>query len=333
MPLIDTNTPATDTIPAPVWPVHPIVLDPVMPASSAAFNDLATSNIALSVTVLRDHATLFSAATGFGTGWQPITTDTPMVLASVSKLITSLTLARLAETGLIDIEAPVPWDLMAVAHDPGWNDVSVRELLQHSSGMPKMQESWFDEPGSCAIPLTEALSRPPTMTRSRWWYSNGNYCALGLLIESLTASRFDHPALRLVFEPIGITGPHLTVDGALDTDGPYPLGVGRLERLGAAGTWLASSDDVAAMLDSVTPDDLATMTHPAIMFDQYGWGHTGTVDGAKACAWVIDQGRTIVVGIVAGNRPDTGGRLCDRLIPAVAHDLGIWAGEPYRFPK
>jgi hypothetical protein len=68
------------------------------------------------------------------------------------------------------------------------------------------------------------------------------------------------------------------------------------------------------------------------MADQYGWGHTGTVDGAKACAWVLDGGRTIVVGVISGNRPSTGGRLCDALVSALAVDLGEWAGEPVRTP-
>ena len=36
----------------------------------------------------------------------------------------------------------------------------------------------------------------------------------------------------------------------------------------------------------VTAADLTTLRPPGIISDQYGWGHTGTVDGAKSCAWV-----------------------------------------------
>jgi hypothetical protein len=68
------------------------------------------------------------------------------------------------------------------------------------------------------------------------------------------------------------------------------------------------------------------------MIDQYGWGHTGTVDGALACAWVLEGGRTVVAATVSGRTPSTGGAVCDRVVPAVADDLGIGQGEPDRSP-
>jgi hypothetical protein len=80
----------------------------------------------------------------------------------------------------------------------------------------------------------------------------------------------------------------------------------------------------------VTAADLELITFPGIMVDNYGWGHTGTVDGAKACAWVMENGRTVVTAFVAGNRPSTGSRLCDVIVPALADDLGFGAGPPVR---
>ncbi len=93
-----------------------------------------------------------------------------------------------------------------------------------------------------------------------------------------------------------------------------------------------STDDLAAMLAAVTPADFETLRWPGIITDQYGWGHTGTVDGAKACAGVLDGGRTIVTAIVSGNRPSSGGGVCDLLVPALAVDLGQYAGDPVRSP-
>ncbi|MCU1398614.1 MAG: peptidase family protein [Acidimicrobiales bacterium] len=293
---------------------------------------LGLGNDAASVTVWRDHVKVFGQADGRTTSGQPMTSDSPLVLASVSKLITALTVARLAERGKIDVNAPVPWDQLFIAHDPEWNDVTVRELLDHTAGMPKAQASWLNQPGSCAVPLGDALASPPRGTRGKWTYSNGNYCALGLLVESVTGTSRDRAADEYVFDPIGISGPHLTTTGLLPGDGPYVQGVARLERLGGAGTWMASTDDVAEMLDSVTPEDLQTMRFPGIITDQYGWGHTGTVDGARSCAWVMEGGRTVIVATVAGQRPSTGGKLCDIVVPALATDLGIWADKPARQP-
>ncbi|MEO6126386.1 MAG: serine hydrolase domain-containing protein [Ilumatobacteraceae bacterium] len=326
-----TTTAVAALVPPPL--ASATVTNPGFPALTGAFESLVRGNAAVSVTVWRDHTPVFAVAAGNTLGGGLMTPDSPMVLASVSKLITSLTIARLVETGVILVDQPAPWDQMGIAHDPAWNDVTVRELLGHTAGMPKAQNSWLNDPGSCAISLTAAISRPPTISRGTWLYSNGNYCALGLLIEAVTGIDRGLAAQRFVFDPIGVTGPHLTTDGDQPTDAPYAKGTARLERLGGAGTWLASTDDLAAMMDNVTPTDYATMSYPATMLDQYGWGHTGTVDGAKACAWVMDQGRTVVVGIVSGGRPSTGGGVCDTLIPAVASDIGIWADKPERLPR
>ena len=85
------------------------------------------------------------------------------------------------------------------------------------------------------------------------------------------------------------------------------------------------------MLAAATPEDRLTLAYPAIFTDQYGWGHTGTVDGAKSCAWVMQDGRTVIVATVAGNAPSTGGKVCDFVLPALAGDIAtpsIPVGSP-----
>ena len=303
-----------------------------LPYLADAYNRLLDHNLAVSVSVWRDDAKIFGAATGLTPGWQLVTTDTPMVLASVSKLITALSIARLTQAGLVNLDQPVDWDALGVAHHPTWNDVTVRELLAHTSGMPILRRSWFDTPGACTVPLTEAMSSPPRHHRGRWTYSNGNYCALGLLVEHITGHRLDDAARALIFDPLGISGPHLTIEPQPNSDGPYRLGLARLQRLGGAGTWMGSTDDIAVMLGAVTALDRETLISPGIITDQYGWGHTGTIDGAKACAWIMENGRTVVTALVSGSSPATGGAVCDIILPALAIDLGVWADRPIREP-
>ena len=83
-----------------------------------------------------------------------------------------------------------------------------------------------------------------------WRYSNGNYCALGLLVQHVTGSQLDAAARVAVFDPILVTGPHLTTDGVQPGDAPYFKNVARFDRLGGAGTWMASTDDIAAILSA-----------------------------------------------------------------------------------
>jgi CubicO group peptidase (beta-lactamase class C family)/uncharacterized membrane protein YhhN len=323
-----TAPPATP----PTAPPATTPADPSLPWSAAAAVGLGTGNTASSVSVWRDGAMVLRHASGRRLDGAAVDADTPFVIASVSKVFTALAVARLVEQGVVDTTTAVPWTAIGVAHHPDWDTVTVRELLDHTSGMPVARKSWLDLPGPCAIPLAEVMAAPPTATRGEWRYSNGNYCALGLLVEHLTGLPLDAATSQLVFEPAGVAGPSLNTAGARPDMAPYAKGVGRLDRLGGAGAWLASSDDVAAVVASITPADLATLTYPAIMNDQYGWGHTGTLDGAKACAWRFADG-TVVAGVVAGDRPSTGGGVCDRLVTALAVDLGLLRGAPLRLPR
>jgi CubicO group peptidase (beta-lactamase class C family) len=333
-----TPTPTTITTTAPTTttvPDGPVSFD----ATAAAFASLAGGNAATSMSVWRDGRPALQLASGSDRSGSPVSGDTPMVVASVSKLITALTIARLADAGVIEVGAPVPWETMGFAPHPGWADVTVRELLDHTSGMPVARASWLDDPGSCAGPLEWLLANPPTGERGQWRYSNGNYCALGLLIEAVSSERYDVAGHWLVFGAAGVEGPHLTVDGSWPGDGPHRADVARFDRLGAAGSWLAGSDHVAAVLSGVNEADRRTLMWPGVFVDQYGWGHTGTVRGATACAWVVDDDRTVMVAVVAGDRPSSGGAVCDVLLPALGADLGLTGadgsplGQPDRSPR
>ncbi len=302
-----------------------------MPNANAAFEQLARGG-AVTVTVVRDGRSVLSRAWGTTIDGAPATSDSPMVVASVSKLLTALMIARLDDAGLTDVDAPMPWADIGITTHPGWADVTLRELLAHTSGMPVVRRAWFDGGIGCADFLPALLDRPPSDRRGDWTYSNGNYCALGLLVERLTGLPLDTAAQSLLFDPVGSTGAHLTTDGQLPADVGYRLGVERLSRLGGAGAFIVSTDDLAMVLADVTDTDRDVLRWPGVMVDQYGWGHTGSVDGALSCAWVLEAGRTVMAATVAGSSPSTGGEVCDLMVPAVAADLGSGQGEPVRSP-
>lgn len=324
-----TNT--TTTVPAPTTTFEPLP-DPWFTTTNAVFDDLARSNAAVTLTVVHRGGIVLSRASGTTIDGSPATSATPMVVASVSKLVTAMMIARLHEAGVIDVDEPMPWGELGIPAHLAWFDVTPRELLHHSSGMPVRRYEWFDGGLDCDAYLPLLVDDPPTRTRGRWTYSNGNYCALGLLVEHVTDASLDDAVRSVLADHLSSSGVHLTTGGQRPTDIEYRLGVGRLSRLGGAGAFIISTDDIAAMLASVTPEDLQVMTWPGLFVDQYGWGHTGSVDEAVACAWVVDEGRTVMAATVAGSTPSTGGALCDELVPALVVDLGIGQGLPDRSP-
>ena len=327
-----TTTTSTTTTSTTVAAQVEAPADLATPWTNLAFDDVARANPTVTLTLVRDGRIVLGRASGSTIDGAPATPDSPMVVASVSKLLTALMVARLAETGALDVNAPMPWADSGITVHPAWTDVTVRELLDHTSGMPVARPQWFDGGIDCATFLPSLLTGPPTTTRGRWTYSNGNYCALGLLVEHLTWLPLDQAAQSILFDPLGLTGAHLTIGGQLPTDVEYRLGVARLSRLGGAGTFIVSTDDIAVVLANATSTDLDVIRWPGVLVDQYGWGHSGSVDGAVACAWVLEGGRTVVAATVAGPSPSTGGGLCDLVVPAVAADLGIDQGPPDRSP-
>lgn len=333
---VPTTTVTTSTVAATT--TSTVALRPAWyPQLGAAIASLSTGNAAVSVSVRRVGVEPYDVSIGSRNDGARAEPSTPFVIASVSKLFTAVAVARLVEDGRIADTERVPWAAMGLAHDPAWDSVTVRELLDHTSGMPENRTSWLDQPAACTAPLASALATPPTATRGTWRYSNGNYCALGLLVEHLTGLPMGDAVEQLVLAPAGASVPgdaYLARDGERGTAAPYPKGVRRLLGLGGAGEWLATAPAVAAVVASITPTDREVLRFPGLMLDQYGWGHTGTLDGAKACAWVIDDGSTVVVALVAGQRPSTGGGVCDRLLPAITADLGLpLLGDPVRLPK
>ncbi|WP_420453146.1 serine hydrolase [Ilumatobacter sp.] len=298
--------------------------------TEATFARLAAANVAASLTIVDDGAISLSTASGPTIGGAPATGDSPMIVASVSKVVVAVAIARLAAEGRLDVDAPIPWAEIGLSPDPGWADVTVREILDHRGGLKKDRDSWFDEPGTCRDHIPSLLRIPPDQHRGRWYYSNANYCLLGLVVEARAGADLGTALQRLVFDPIGRDGVHLTTDGLRPDDTPYRLAPERLSRLGGAGTVVVSTDDLAVMFATTDADDAAVLTPPSLFVDQYGTGHTGTVDGSRACLWRFAATGTVVAAAIAGDSVRSGGALCDLIVHAVAIDLGIDAGVPDR---
>lgn len=336
-----TTSTTTSSVPVAVQPIPasaddlPPLADPWLSRTNEAFESLARNNVGASVSVSRGGTLIFGRASGTTVGGAPATSDTPMVVASVSKLVVAMAIARLDQRGAIDVDGPVPWAEIGILANPGWADVTLRELLHHTSGFPEARSSWFTPGADCRGHAQSLVANGPLASRGERTYSNGNYCLLGLVVEATTGEALDVAAQRLVFDPVGVDGIHLSGDALLADDMPHPHGAGvaRLSRLGGAGTLVVSTDDLAIAVGRLLPADLDVVRFPAVFTDQYGFGHTGTIDGAKSCVWVIEAGRTVVSATIAGNALGTGGAVCDAVLPAVARDLGTSGdGRPTREP-
>jgi CubicO group peptidase (beta-lactamase class C family) len=143
---------------------------------------------------------------------QPLTTDTLFDLASLTKSFTALGVLLLEDSGLIDIDEPLQKYLpdFRIA-DPRGADITVRQLLNQTSGIPSIfseilifNNSYEDMLASLG---TLRLNNTPG---SAFEYADLNYCLLGALIEKVSGMTYEEYMDINVFKPLGMN--HTTVD-------------------------------------------------------------------------------------------------------------------------
>lgn len=160
--------------------------------------------------------------------------DQPFHTASVGKTFTSVILAKLIEQGLTKFEDPIadylPRSLMEGLHvckgKEYSNDIQIKHLVSNTSGLPDFFE---DKPKRQKPFLQEILDDP-----ARFWtpeetvewskkhlnprfppgqgvyYTDTGYNLLGLIIETITAKRYEEVLHEYLFQPLGMANSYLS---------------------------------------------------------------------------------------------------------------------------
>jgi CubicO group peptidase (beta-lactamase class C family) len=131
-------------------------------------------------------------------------------LASLTKVLaTTAAIMRLYDRRLLALDAPVKDWLPEFAdsqnHDPRRSSVTLRMLLDHSSGLPgyvRLFESTNDRPGLIAAALRQPLTADPGM---RPEYSDIGFIILGHIVEKVAGERLDAFCQREIFMPLGMS--------------------------------------------------------------------------------------------------------------------------------
>lgn len=132
--------------------------------------------------------------------------DTVFRVGSTTKTFTGTAIMRLVDQGKIDLDATVRTYLpeFAVADAAASNQVTVRQLLNHSSG-------WFGDdyqsfgPGDDALArFVSSMTRLPQLTPvgTTFSYNNAGICVAGRLIEVVTGTTYEHAVTELVLNPL-----------------------------------------------------------------------------------------------------------------------------------
>ncbi len=139
-------------------------------------------------------------------------------LASLTKaLVTGLLCARRIESGELTLDASVAHYLPEFDR-PDQNQLTLRHLLTHSSGLPAWRPLYILAEGEPDRAVSAIANEPFEYSPgTRVVYSDLGFITLGLLLEKLTGSRIAELALQEIIEPLQLKSTFFNPAFALKT--------------------------------------------------------------------------------------------------------------------
>ena len=136
---------------------------------------------------------------------EPMSVDTIFDLASLTKVVaTSVAVTQLVQKGEVRVNEPVAKYIPEFAEN-GKEEITVRELLTHHSGLPKdldLSQPWE----SRETALQAAYSEKPIFAPgSQFLYSDVNFIVLGALVERVSGTSLDQYCRKNIFIPLNMT--------------------------------------------------------------------------------------------------------------------------------
>ncbi|MFP4367937.1 MAG: serine hydrolase domain-containing protein [Bacteroidales bacterium] len=251
-----------------------------------------------SIAVAKDGKLVFAKGIGYADAEtkEPVEPKHLFRIASVSKLITATTIMKMTELGLIDIDDKVFGNngilndsIYRDYADPRVGDITVRHLLNHSSGWNKSFDRNLgmhhiisrnlhidkNDIGMSDILLFALKKRLQFAPGSRTSYSNLGYGILGEIIEAVTGTDYETYVKQTILLPLGIHEMRLGknhLENRFENEVKYyktayipdnislypehrefPVAYGGndIESLAAAGGWIASPAEILKLVTAI----------------------------------------------------------------------------------
>ncbi|MEU6075002.1 serine hydrolase domain-containing protein [Micromonospora sp. NPDC047074] len=307
----------------------------VAPAALAGFDNVLRSYVAergiscAQLAITKNGRLVLARGYRYAAGGTAVPAVSPTSLfriASLSKHVTAAAVLRLAQDGLLGLDAPVaPLLGLSTAADPRLANVTVRRLLQHTGGWDRDVSGdylYLDHTiaSTLGVPLPisqdhiiQYASRRPLdfAPGTRYAYSNYGYLLLGRIVEKVSGRSYESYVNEKLLAPVGVTrmrlGRTLRAEAAptevvyesqytsrtvTDPSGavvPTPYGGFSMANRGPGGGWLASAVDLARfarVFDAAGPVLNATSIAGMFAKPEIGVTESGSWYGA---GWWVRQ--------------------------------------------
>ena len=245
---------------------------------------------------------------------RPMTTDALFRVESISKPVTAWGAMRLAETGQLELDAPITRCLTRWQPPDAASGITPRMLLNHSAGIGLGDFTARFPPEAPRPALPDHIAQDFTLIAppgGGFSYSDTGYNLLELVIEDCTGEDFSALMAREVLKPLGMAQASFDWSVALMPVGhdlrgqpvaPYVY-PGR-----ASGGLVATAEDITrfamaglagAEQTVLSPEAVANLHRPEVAVgglfgfaaQGYGLGHfTETLSDGRAAVWHGGQG-------------------------------------------
>ncbi|WP_255579782.1 serine hydrolase [Cryobacterium sp. PAMC25264] len=204
--------------------------------------------------------------------------DSQIRIGSNTKSFTAALVMQLVGEGAISLDADVETYLPGVVRHPqvSGHDITVRQLLQHTSGLPDMdgdisdhllewQHRYISPRASLDLALTHPVSNAPGAS---FEYSNANYILAGLIIEAVSGRPLAEEIDTRIIVPLGLKDTYFPDQGeqVIRGDHPHsyiPLGDSPVDFTDfdpswgyAAGAMVSTTEDLTTFYSALATGDV-----------------------------------------------------------------------------
>ena len=146
-----------------------------------------------------------------------VSENTVFRIGSVSKTFTGTLLADLAQSGIIDLDAPISPELFQINGD---RQPSLLEVASHQTGLPP---NAYDNDLEAHVDLNRIMNRLSSVdlicpVGECHTYQNLTFAALGKVIEDATELSFEQVMQEHIFTPLGMRNASIGVEELVESD-------------------------------------------------------------------------------------------------------------------
>ncbi|AKU19252.1 hypothetical protein VV02_23720 [Luteipulveratus mongoliensis] len=273
-----------------------------------------------------------SKGTGVTGADKPIQPNEHFRAASQTKTFVAAVVMQLVDEGKVNLDDPIETYLPGLVQAKNYdgNKITVRQLLQHTSGIPSPALTTLPNLDGTYSPTTlvrNALSQKPLFAPGTGWgYSNTGFILASMVIEKVTGQTAGEAITNRLIRPLGLTGTRFPSPGDKSIGAPAVHGYHRVliwvddsnliepSFYSGAGALISTLDDLMTFDQALADGKVVSAARLADMrkiyagksiYNGYGlglihlklscggdaWGHAGDLFGYSSLTMATDDGR------------------------------------------